>query len=111
MCIRDRFEESSDADVLVPLLDATESKPEYQGCQRLQVAVVYGACASVLPEGRSNGHAVKPSEGARAGASYLAADGGRVPNRGEAQLSLVAKERHRCRTTFPVADVKRPVLA
>eukprot|EP00975_Prorocentrum_lima_P038678 8123924-Prorocentrum_lima.AAC.1 len=45
------------------------------------------------------------------GVSYLAADGGRIPNLGEAQLGLVTKERHRCRITFQVADVKRPLLA
>eukprot|EP00969_Alexandrium_andersonii_P174576 7718939-Alexandrium_andersonii.AAC.1 len=43
--------------------------------------------------------------------SCLAADGGRVPNRGEAQLGLITKEHHRCRAAFQVADAKPPLLA
>eukprot|EP00969_Alexandrium_andersonii_P090398 3990994-Alexandrium_andersonii.AAC.1 len=65
------------------LLDSTKLKPEFQGYRRLQAAVDSGASASVIPDSLLNSHAVRPSEGSRTGASYLATDGGRVPNRGE----------------------------
>eukprot|EP00969_Alexandrium_andersonii_P019902 868735-Alexandrium_andersonii.AAC.1 len=67
----------------MPLLDTSRLKPEYQGYKRLQVAIDSGASASVIPEAFLNGHTVRPSEGSRKGVSYLAADGGRIPNRGE----------------------------
>eukprot|EP00969_Alexandrium_andersonii_P348384 15404955-Alexandrium_andersonii.AAC.1 len=105
------FEESAESHLLMPLLDPKRMKPEYQGYKWLQIAIDSGASASVIPEGLLNGHKVKPSEGSRAGVSYLAADGGRIPNLGETQLGLVAKEHHRCRITFQVADVERPLLA
>eukprot|EP00969_Alexandrium_andersonii_P318168 14054482-Alexandrium_andersonii.AAC.1 len=88
----------------MPLLDTSRLKPEYQGYKRLQFAVDSGASASVIPESLLNGHSVQQSEGSRMGVSYLAADGGRIPNCGEAQLNLTTKERHRCRITFQVAE-------
>eukprot|EP00969_Alexandrium_andersonii_P148645 6570240-Alexandrium_andersonii.AAC.1 len=88
----------------MPLLDTKRLKAEYQGYKRLQVAVDSGAPASVIPEGLLSGQKAKPSEGSRTGVSYLAADGGRIPNRGEVQQGLVAKERRRCRITFQAAD-------
>eukprot|EP00969_Alexandrium_andersonii_P290066 12820696-Alexandrium_andersonii.AAC.1 len=68
-------------------------KPEFEGCARLQVAIESSAAASVIPERPLEGHRVAPSEGSRKGARYLAADGGRIPNRGEVSLGLIAKER------------------
>ena len=41
----------------------------------------------------------------------MAADGGRIPNLGEVDVSFLTKEQHRCRMQFQVADVKRPLLA
>eukprot|EP00969_Alexandrium_andersonii_P116517 5151070-Alexandrium_andersonii.AAC.1 len=67
----------------MPLLDTSRLKPEYQGYKRLPAAVGSGASASVMPESLLNGHVVRPSDGSRAGVSYLAADGGRIPIRGE----------------------------
>ena len=44
------FEETLEPEVLMPLLDTSRLKPEYQGYKRLQVAVDSGASASVMPE-------------------------------------------------------------
>eukprot|EP00969_Alexandrium_andersonii_P129789 5737012-Alexandrium_andersonii.AAC.1 len=54
---------------------------------------------------------VLESEASREGVRYLAADGGRTPNLGEVHLGFLTKEQHRCRTTFQVAEVKRPLVA
>eukprot|EP00969_Alexandrium_andersonii_P143017 6322810-Alexandrium_andersonii.AAC.1 len=35
--------------------------------------------------------------------SYLAADGGRIPNLGEVELGFITKEQHRCKIKFPVS--------
>eukprot|EP00969_Alexandrium_andersonii_P350663 15433691-Alexandrium_andersonii.AAC.1 len=64
-----------------------------------------------MPERLLSGHEVVAGEAAQKGTRYLAAEGGRLPNLGEAELGFVAKERHRCRIKFQVAAVKRPLLA
>eukprot|EP00969_Alexandrium_andersonii_P208657 9215883-Alexandrium_andersonii.AAC.1 len=61
-------------------------KPEFEGRARLRVAIDSGAAASVIPERLLEGRRAVPGEGARKGARYLAADGGRAPNRGEVGL-------------------------
>eukprot|EP00969_Alexandrium_andersonii_P181045 7999739-Alexandrium_andersonii.AAC.1 len=48
--LRAPHEESTEAGVLTPLLDAAKLKPERQGCQRLQMAIASGASASVIPD-------------------------------------------------------------
>eukprot|EP00969_Alexandrium_andersonii_P338974 14982392-Alexandrium_andersonii.AAC.1 len=86
-------------------------KPEYDGYVKVQLAIDSGAAASVMPEALLNGHEVVVGEAAQQGTHYLAADGGRIPNLGEAELGFVTKEKHRCRIKFQVAAVKRPLLA
>eukprot|EP00969_Alexandrium_andersonii_P291793 12896093-Alexandrium_andersonii.AAC.1 len=61
--------------------------------------------------GRLGNRRILDSEASRKGVHYLAADGGRVPNLGEVHLGFFTKEKHRCRITFQVADVKRPLFA
>eukprot|EP00969_Alexandrium_andersonii_P272395 12038745-Alexandrium_andersonii.AAC.1 len=68
---------------LMPFQESHKMKPEFTGYARLQVAIDSGAAASVIPERLLQGHRVVPSEGSRRGVRYLAADGGRAPNRGE----------------------------
>eukprot|EP00969_Alexandrium_andersonii_P024570 1072071-Alexandrium_andersonii.AAC.1 len=50
------YEETSGTDMLMPLLGKARLKPEFQGCQRLQVAIDSGGSASVIPENLLNGH-------------------------------------------------------
>eukprot|EP00969_Alexandrium_andersonii_P279162 12338891-Alexandrium_andersonii.AAC.1 len=54
---------------------------------------------------------IPESEASRKGVRYLAADGWRIPHLGEVRLGFLTKEQHRCRITFQVAEVKRPLLA
>eukprot|EP00969_Alexandrium_andersonii_P023903 1043253-Alexandrium_andersonii.AAC.1 len=69
-------------------------KPEYDGYVEAQLAIDSGAAASVVPERLLGGHEVVAGEAAQKGARYLAADGGRAPDLGEAELGFVAKGRH-----------------
>eukprot|EP00969_Alexandrium_andersonii_P257248 11373284-Alexandrium_andersonii.AAC.1 len=64
-----------------------------------------------MPERLLGGHEVVAGEAAQKWTRYLAADGGRIPNLGEAELGFAAKEGRRCRIKFQVAAVKRPLLA
>eukprot|EP00969_Alexandrium_andersonii_P106844 4713262-Alexandrium_andersonii.AAC.1 len=64
-----------------------------------------------MPEKLLSGHEVVPGEASQRGTRYVAADGGRIPNLGEAELGFVAREKHCCRIQFQVANVKRPLLA
>eukprot|EP00969_Alexandrium_andersonii_P318085 14050494-Alexandrium_andersonii.AAC.1 len=75
-------------------------KPEFDGYVKAQLAIDSGAAASVVPERLLGGHEVVAGAAAQKGTRYLAADGGRIPNLGEAELGVVAKERHRCRIKF-----------
>eukprot|EP00969_Alexandrium_andersonii_P133168 5889333-Alexandrium_andersonii.AAC.1 len=61
-------------------------KPEYYGHVKVQLAIDSGAAASVMPERLLSGHEVVTGEAAQKGTRYLAADGGRIPNLGEAEL-------------------------
>ena len=86
-------------------------KPEYAGYTKVQLAVDSGAAASVMPEGLVSTHPAQQGDASRNGEHYSAADGGRIPNLGEAELGFVTREKHLCRIKFQVANVKRPLLA
>eukprot|EP00969_Alexandrium_andersonii_P183373 8102989-Alexandrium_andersonii.AAC.1 len=60
-------------------------KPEYDGYVKVQLAIDSGTAASVMPERLLCGHEVVAREAAQKGTRYLAADGGRIPNLGEAE--------------------------
>eukprot|EP00969_Alexandrium_andersonii_P059440 2617701-Alexandrium_andersonii.AAC.1 len=70
-------------------------KPEFEG-YTIQVAIDFGAAASVMPERLLAGHAVAPGEAHKRGTRYLAVDGGRIPNLGEVEVGFFTKEQHRC---------------
>jgi len=57
------------------------------------------------------GYKVTPSAMSRAGAAFLAADGGRIPNYGEMRVNMVAVDSkggsHRICSKFEAADVTR----
>ena len=93
---------------LMPLREGPRLRKEFAGYTRMEVTVDSGVAASVIPEKLLPGHAIRPSEGSKAGVHYLAADGGRIPNLGEVEVAFLTKEQHRCRMAFQVANVKRP---
>eukprot|EP00969_Alexandrium_andersonii_P068019 3000159-Alexandrium_andersonii.AAC.1 len=75
-------------------------QPEFEGRTKLQVATDSGAAASVMPEKLLAGHSAVSGEASRKGAQYSAANGGRVPNLGEAEPGFFAKDTRRCRVRF-----------
>ena len=56
------------------------------------------------------GYPIHESPGSRAGKGWVAADGMRIPNQGEADLNLVSQGR-RPRSTFQVGKVSRPLMS
>ena len=78
---------------------------------KLKVALDSGAGAHVINKRDAPGYSVKPSAMSKAGAAFLAADGGRIPNYGEVTVSMVSHdskgEPHRISSRFEAADVTR----
>ena len=69
------------------------------------------ACADhILNKTDIPGYDVRESEGSKAGKGWMAADGMRIQNEGEAELNLVAKGR-KVRSTFQVGRVSRPLMS
>jgi len=92
-------------------------KPKYQGFKPVQVVVDSAAVDCVMArttinEIRSNPDApLKQGEAAKAGVSYVAADGGEIPNEGEQLVDMMTKEGHECDMTWQVADIQKPLLS
>ena len=77
----------------------------------LKVVLDSGAGAHVINKKACPGCEIQESEMSRAGAAFLAADGGRMKNYGEVKLNLVSPDSqggtHRITSKFEVADVTR----
>ncbi len=90
------------------LLMAGHDPPRYI---TMEVVLDSGAGAHVVNRKAIPGYAVEASALSRAGAAFLAADGGRIKNHGESLLQLVAVDskggEHAIQSTFQVADVTR----
>ena len=76
-----------------------------------EVILGSGAGAHVVSAAMIPGYVVEESELSRAGAGFVAADGGRMKNRGEAKLKMITTDSrggdHQVHSTFQVADVTR----
>ena len=57
---------------------------------KLKVALDSGAGAHVINRDDAPGYVVRPSAMSQAGAAFLAADGGRIPNHGEVHVKMVS---------------------
>jgi hypothetical protein len=57
------------------------------------------------------GYGVKPSAGSRAGKGWVAADGMRIPNEGEADLNLVTGNGKKVKSKVQVGRVSRPLMS
>ena len=97
------FPEGSEA-----LLMAGAAPPRYIS---LKVVLDSGAGAHVVGKKHIPGYDVKESVLSKAGAAFLAADGGRIKNHGESLLKIVAEDvkggEHNISSHFQVADVTR----
>ena len=85
--------------------------PELPRYTTLKVALDSGAGAHVINRRDAPGYTVSPSAMSRAGAAFLAADGGRIPNHGEVTVNMVSVDskggEHRISSRFEAADVTR----
>ena len=79
----------------------------------MEVILDSGAGAHVASKRHIPGYDVVESELQRSGAAFVAADGGRIDNEGEAALNLVTVDAegaaHEVASTFQIADVTRPL--
>jgi len=91
---------------------ATRSEPQRAPkYTTLKVALDSGAGSHVVNRRDVPGYRVKPSAMSAAGAAFLAADGGRIPNHGEVEVNMVSVDSqgkpHRIHSRFEAADVTR----
>ena len=70
-----------------------------------------GAAESVCPLGMIGHIEVVDSPGSRAGQHYLAANGGRISNRGQQMLPCMLGNGDATEAVFQVADVSRPLMS
>lgn len=75
------------------------------------ITVDSGAADNVMPRRLLRGRArVRPSAASKAGVNYVAANDGRIPNEGEADMEFMSGEGHHHKWTFQIAEVNK-VLA
>ena len=55
------------------------------------------------------GYSVEASEGSKAGKAFIAANGGRIPNKGQMTLSLKTEDNQKINSTFQVCQTNRPL--
>ncbi len=78
---------------------------------RVSATVDSGAAANVLPEAMFPQIALKESEGSRKGQYWVAANGGRIANKGEKLVHFQTTEGAERSVKFQVADVTKPLIS
>ena len=92
-------------------------KPKFQGYKPIQLVVDSAAVDCVMSKTVMDGLRSNPEEplkqgsAAKAGVSYVAADGGEIPNEGEQEVEMLTKEKHECNMTWQIADIQKPLLS
>ena len=85
--------------------------PEVPRFTKLKVALDSGAGAHVINRRDAPGYTIQPSAMSKAGAAFLAADGGRIPNHGEVTVNMISTDSsgtaHKISSRFEAADVTR----
>ena len=93
------------------LATGAEEPPKGPRFTKLKVALDSGAGAHVMNRKDAPGYKVNPSAMSRAGAAFLAADGGRIANYGEMNVNMLSFDSkgaaHRISSRFEAADVTR----
>lgn len=100
-------------EVVYPYNDMLVAATEVPRYITMEVVLDSGAGAHVANRRHVPGYQVVPSALSKLGAAFVAADGGKIDNQGEALLNLVtsdAKGRgHAVKANFQIADVTRPL--
>ena len=102
--------ESDDGGVEMEL-NGLETKDEKNGWRRLTVVVDSGAGENVMPVGVLDFAPIKPTPRSKAGKGFRGAGGEQIANHGEQRVICKTKEGQTRRTTWQVADVRRPLMS
>ena len=74
-----------------------------------EVILDSGAAEHVTDNADAPGYSIEPSEGSKAGKGFIAANGARIPNRGQMTLSLKTEGGQQINSTFQVCQTNRPL--
>ena len=74
-----------------------------------EVVLDSGAAEHVTDNIDAPGYSIVPSAGSKAGKAFIAANGGRIPNRGQMTLSLKTEGNQKINSTFQVCQTNRPL--
>ena len=77
----------------------------------LKVALDSGAGDHVAAADQVGRKSIRPSAGSRNGRHFIAANGDRMANQGEAELNMVAPGGRTVKSTFQIADVTRALFS
>ncbi len=78
--------------------------------KRILIIVDSGACDHVMPKQMLLHTPINKGTACKGEVMYVSADGGRIPNLGEAKVSMRVGNQRMC-TLFQVADITQPVLS
>jgi hypothetical protein len=100
-------------EVVYPYHDMLVAATEIPKYITMEVVLDSGAGAHVANRRHVPGYQVVPSALSKLGAAFVAADGGKIENQGEALLNLVTSDAsgngHAVKADFQIADVTRPL--
>ena len=74
-----------------------------------EVILDSGAADHVTDNTEAPGYSIEPSAGSKAGKGFIAANGARIPNRGQMTLSLKTEGGQQINSTFQVCQTNRPL--
>ena len=99
------------AEVVLPNGEVHVAQSEVQRYVTMEVVLDSGAGAHVANRRHVPGYKVEPSQLSKLGAAFVAADGGKIENQGEALLSLITSDSkgtgHAVKANFQIADATR----
>jgi hypothetical protein len=99
------------AEVVLPNGEMHVAQSEIPRYVTMEVVLDSGAGAHVANKRHVPGYKVVPSALSKLGAAFVAADGGKIDNQGEALLSLITTDSkgagHAVKANFQIADVTR----
>ena len=99
------------AEVVLPNGEVHVAQHEVPRYVSMEVVLDSGAGAHVANRRHVPGYQVVPSQLSKLGAAFVAADGGKIDNEGEALLNLVTMDSkgtgHAVKANFQIADVTR----
>ena len=94
---------------LLILEHEAESLNNVQSDLPFEVVLDSGAADHVTDNVDAPGYSVSPSPGSKAGRSFIAANGGKIPNRGQMTPSLKTESGQEIDSTFQVCKTNRPL--